>query len=109
MEFIFCIQQYTAWCRTGDGRIFSFFGKWIEWVCEGEALEGQIAIIPAGERRVVVCRIVAGRKMRDQHRTRFSADGQAALSLHSNLSEKMIDARRKKQHGVHLQVKQKEE
>ena len=30
MEFIFCIQQYIAWCRTGDGRVFSFFGKWIE-------------------------------------------------------------------------------
>lgn len=30
MEFVFCIQQYIAWCRTGDGCIFSFFGKWSE-------------------------------------------------------------------------------
>ncbi len=30
MEFIFCIQQYIAWCRTGDGCVFGFFGKWIE-------------------------------------------------------------------------------
>ena len=67
---------------------------------ERELFKGQIAIVPAGKRRIVESRIVAGRKVGDKHGAVLTAYGQTPLPGDGYGDREIISSGREKQYGI---------